>query len=108
MVLERGMRIGVLVQMAVVRPRCCVASGESCSLLSGMRKPGHGYAWECSTQDLAADLPLDESPLEWITTNAPTIPPEKIRSILGALGLHGDMALRKLGACSVGNGPEWL
>ena len=101
-VLERGMRIGVLGANGCGKTTLLRSIWGKLPLLSGMRKPGQRVRMGVFTQDLAADLPLDESPLEWITTNAPTTPPEKIRSILGALGLHGDMALRKLGACSGG------
>ena len=45
---------------------------------------------------------MEQSPLEWITSQATMIPPERIRSILGALGLPGDMALRDIHQLSGG------
>ena len=78
MVLKRGMRIGVLGANGCGKTTLLRSIWGKLPLLSGMRKPGQRVRMGVFTQDLAADLPLDESPLEWITTNAPTTPPEKI------------------------------
>lgn len=101
-VLERGMRVGVLGANGCGKTTLLRSLWGRLSLLSGLRKPGQRVRMGVFTQDLAAELPLDESALEWISGSAPSTPPEKIRSILGAMGLHGDMALRQLGACSGG------
>ena len=54
------------------------------------------------TQDLAAELPASSTALEYVTTLAPSVKPERVRSVLGALGLPGNSALRTIGKLSGG------
>lgn len=54
------------------------------------------------TQDLAADLPPEATALQWVADQAVTIPTERVRAILGALGLTGDAGTRLIGALSGG------
>ncbi|MBX2804223.1 MAG: ABC-F family ATP-binding cassette domain-containing protein [Myxococcales bacterium] len=70
--------------------------------LGGRRVVGDRVRVGLFSQDLAASLPVDVSSLEHLSAEVPTVPPERIRAVLGALGLPGDMALRPIGALSGG------
>ena len=100
--LERGMRVGVLGANGCGKTTLLRSLWGKLPLLKGLRKPGQRIRIGVFTQDLAAELPTDETPLEWISGQASMTPPERIRSILGALGLPGDMALRDIGQLSGG------
>src|SRR5690606_5499845 len=54
------------------------------------------------SQDLAAELPGEPSGLDWVSAQAPLVPPERIRATLGALGLGGEAALRPIAQLSGG------
>jgi ATP-binding cassette subfamily F protein 3 len=69
---------------------------------SGRRKLGKDVRIGVFSQDLAQALPPDLSGLEHVQTLAPTVPPQRIRAALGALGLRGDAALRPIGLLSGG------
>ena len=100
--IEREMRL------AVLGPNGCGKS-TLLSALSGRLKPhggrrrlGDRVRLGVFTQDLAADLPPEDSALDYVVSTAPMTPPEKIRAILGALGLSGEDALRPIGELSGG------
>ena len=92
--MHRGMRL------AVIGPNGCGKStflhtlAQRIPALSGdvLRPPALRVGF--FTQDLAADLPGDQSPLEIIAAQTPLTPPQQIRTILGAMGLSGEGALR--------------
>ena len=55
------------------------------------------------SQDLAQELPQSMSACEYVITHAgSTVTEERCRSIMGALGLVGDKAMRRIGALSGG------
>ena len=79
--LERGMRVGVLGANGCGKTTLLRTLWGRLPLLKGIRKPGQKIRIGVFTQDLAAELPMDESPLEWISNQATMTPPERIRSI---------------------------
>ncbi len=100
--LERGMRV------ALVGPNGCGKSTllQSVSgrlpLLSGRRQPGDRVRIGLFSQDLAQSLPSEPSGLEHLSETLPMISPERIRSVLGGLGLSGEGALKPIGVLSGG------
>ena len=59
----------------------------SLKLLAGRRVVGDRVRIGVFNQDLAATLPSDPSALAYLAAEVPTVPPQRIRAVLGALGL---------------------
>ena len=72
--------------------------------LNGARSEGDGLELGVFTQDLAQDLDQEARAVDVVTTKVrvldPTISDEKARAALGALGLTGEKAIRKVGFLS--------
>ncbi len=71
-------------------------------LTRGGRRVAEGVRLGVFTQEAARDLPPDLSALQQVLARAPAASPEQVRSILGALGLSGDSALREISSLSGG------
>ena len=71
-------------------------------LLDGRRRVGDRSRVGVFDQDLAASLPPDTDALSHLVELAPATPPQRLRAVLGALGLPGDMALRPIAKLSGG------
>ena len=104
--IERGMRM-------VVRGPNGAGKSTLLSALSGKLQPnvgarveGDGLALGVFTQDLAQDLDQEATAVEVVTRHVrqqyPGLSDERARSVLGALGLTGEKALRKVGDLSGG------
>jgi len=82
------------------------ALGGTLPLWGGRRIVGDGAKIAYFSQDLAQDLPLDMSPLEYVEMKAreadPNVTMEKCRQAVGALGLRDSIALTKIGVLSGG------
>ena len=100
--LERGMRL------ALLGPNGCGKSTLLRTLaghnrpLQGQRRPGDRLRMGVFHQDLASALPQDSTAVEHVQSAAPLAATQQVRSILGALGLSGDSALRAIGTLSGG------
>ena len=100
--IKRGQRILVLGPNGAGKSTLIKAVGGSLPLWKGTRKLGDGVKMSVFSQDLAQDLPLDKTGLEYVEEKAraedPSITLEKCRQALGALGIQNSMALQKIGA----------
>ncbi|HHO54601.1 MAG TPA: ABC-F family ATP-binding cassette domain-containing protein [Deltaproteobacteria bacterium] len=100
--LERGTRTVLLGPNGAGKSTVLLSLAGKLELLAGRRRVGDRVRIGLFNQDLAATLPPEPSALEHLCGEVPTVPPERIRSVLGALGLPGDMALRPIGKLSGG------
>ncbi len=100
--LERGVRIALLGPNGAGKSTILQSLAGTLKPLAGRRRVGDRVRIGLFSQDLAAALPADVSGLDHLVAEAPTVPPARIRAVLGALGLPGDMALRPIGALSGG------
>ncbi|KAF6249260.1 P-loop containing nucleoside triphosphate hydrolase protein [Scenedesmus sp. NREL 46B-D3] len=73
---------------------------------SGSVSQGQGVKLGIFDQDLAQELPLDETALDYVSDVArktdPSLTLEKVRAALGALGLTGSLPLQQIGSLSGG------
>lgn len=104
--LRRGMRVAVLGPNGEGKSTLLAALAGTLPVRSGSRKVGEGVAPGVFTQDLAQALPHDVVAVEHVLAVArssrPDVTMQTARSVLGALGLRGDAALRPIGALSGG------
>jgi len=100
--LERGIRVALLGRNGSGKSTILQTLAGRLRPLAGRRRVGDRVRIGVFSQDVAAALPGELSGLEHLTSEAPTVLPERIRAVLGALGLPGDMALRPIGALSGG------
>jgi ATP-binding cassette subfamily F protein 3 len=100
--LERGQRVALLGPNGCGKSTLLQTLAGRLKPLAGRRRVGDRTRIGVFAQDLAQALPQDLSPVTHMTTECPTIPPERIRAVLGALGLPGDMGLRRIGELSGG------
>ncbi|MCA9494199.1 MAG: ABC-F family ATP-binding cassette domain-containing protein, partial [Myxococcales bacterium] len=100
--LDRGMRLVLLGPNGCGKSTILRALAGDSVLLAGRRRLGDRVRIGVFHQDLAQELPPDPSPLDLLAQENPLVPPERVRSVLGALGLPGDMALRPIGVLSGG------
>ena len=99
--IKRGQRILVLGPNGAGKSTFIKAVGGSLALWGGKRKLGDGVKISYFSQDLAQDLPLEMTALEYVEEKARqedrSITLEKCRAALGALGIQNSMALAKIG-----------
>ena len=100
--LLRGQRIAVLGTNGCGKSTMLHALAGRLPLRGGLRKAGDRARIGVFTQDLAAELPMELSAMAAVMERAPLATPEKVRSVLGALGLSGGAGLRLVGALSGG------
>ena len=103
---KRGQRVLVLGPNGAGKSTLIKAIHGSIPLWGGARKMGDGVRISYFSQDLAQDLPLDMTALEYVESVAqredPLFKTEKCRQALGALGLRDSMALTRIGVLSGG------
>jgi ATP-binding cassette subfamily F protein 3 len=102
LVLERGMRVALLGPNGAGKSTLLHGIAGTLPLRAGRRTVGRGVRFGVFTQDLARDLPRDQTGLQVVQELVPIAPESKVRAALGALGLVGDMALRPVGTLSGG------
>jgi ATP-binding cassette subfamily F protein 3 len=100
--LERGMRLALLGPNGTGKSTLLHTIAGSLAPLAGRRRVGDRVRIGVFHQDLAQALPPDRSALEHGITENPLTPPERIRAVLGALGLSGGRAERPIGVLSGG------
>jgi len=105
--LERGMRCVVVGPNGAGKSTLLKSLAGDLRLLEGARTAGQGVALGVFNQDLAQELPLEQTGLEYvrgaaITAGVLEVKDERIRAVLGALGLSGPAALRPIGNLSGG------
>ncbi|TNE85647.1 MAG: ABC transporter ATP-binding protein [Deltaproteobacteria bacterium] len=100
--LERGQRIALLGPNGCGKSTLLKAMAGQLRLRKGRRIPGGRLRLGVFDQDVASRLPEEMTPLAWLSAEAPLVPPERIRAVLGALGLSGGGALREIGELSGG------
>ncbi|GIL85713.1 hypothetical protein Vretimale_13175 [Volvox reticuliferus] len=106
LIIRRGQRVLVLGPNGAGKSTLLKAIGGALPLWAGNRALGDGVRMAVFSQDLAQDLPLELSALEYVEgvarANDPGVTIEKCRQALGALGLTGNMPLQKIGVLSGG------
>ncbi len=102
LVLERGMRLALLGPNGCGKSTLLQTLAGRLPVLAGRRILGDRTRIGVFDQDLAATLPSDTDGLTHLVELAPATPPQKLRAVLGALGLPGDMALRPIAQLSGG------
>jgi ATP-binding cassette subfamily F protein 3 len=100
--LERGMRLALLGPNGCGKSTLLHTLAGGVAPLAGRRRVGDRVRVGVFHQDLAQALPAERSPLEHLSTENPLTPPERIRAVLGALGLPGQRAERPIGVLSGG------
>jgi ATPase subunit of ABC transporter with duplicated ATPase domains len=106
LVLQRKMRLIVLGPNGAGKSTLLAALAGRLPLRGGSRREGDGLSLGMFTQDLAQALPADAIAAQHVLAAAriaePLLPDERARAALGALGLRGDAALRRIGDLSGG------
>jgi ATP-binding cassette subfamily F protein 3 len=102
LLLLRGQRVAVLGPNGSGKSTLLAGLAGELAPRVGRRKVGKDVRMGVFRQDLAAHLPKELSALDVVQAAAPLAQPLRIRAALGALGLKGDAALRKIGALSGG------
>ena len=100
--LERGKRIALLGPNGSGKSTMLRALAGELLPLKGRRRVGDRSRIGVFTQDTASTLPTQVTPLQFLADLNPLVTPERIRAILGALGLSGGNALRPIGTLSGG------
>lgn len=100
--LVRGMRLAVIGPNGAGKSTFLQTLAGKLRPLGGQRRLGRRVKLGVFDQDLAAVLPSNETALDYVTGEAPRAGEPRVRSILGALGLTGDAALREIGPLSGG------
>ncbi len=100
--LERGMRLVLLGPNGCGKSTLLQSLAGRLKLLGGRRRVGDRSRIGVFDQDLAATLPPDTDALTHLSELVPATPPQRLRAVLGALGLPGEMALRPISQLSGG------
>lgn len=100
--LERGMRVALVGDNGCGKSTLLKTLSGQLAPLAGRRFPGDRVRMGIFHQDLAATLPVDQTGFEVVSASAPLLNDTQVRSVLGALGLSGDRAMRPIGALSGG------
>jgi ATP-binding cassette subfamily F protein 3 len=103
---EKGMRIAVRGPNGAGKSTLLAGLSKKLAVAAGERVEGDNLALGVFTQDLAQDLDQTARAVDVVTNTAraydPTISDETARSVLGALGLRQEKALRLVGHLSGG------
>ncbi len=100
--LEPGSRLALLGPNGCGKSTLLRALAGHLALSGGRRRVAEGVRLGVFTQEAARELNTELSALDQVLARAPTASPEQVRSVLGALGLSGDAALRPVGSLSGG------
>ena len=104
--LERGWRVVLCGPNGAGKTTLLRALAGNVALRSGRRKLGQDASLGFFRQDLAQELPLDAVALDHVCAAARAFAPdtteERVRGVLGALGLRADAVFRRIGDLSGG------
>ena len=100
--LEPGSRLALLGPNGCGKSTLLRALAGLLPLSSGRRRVAEGVRLGIFTQEAARELQAEPSALDQVLQRAPAASPEQVRSVLGALGLSGDAALRPVSSLSGG------
>lgn len=100
--IDRGMRVALVGDNGCGKSTLLKTLSGELAPLAGRRFPGDRVRLGVFHQDLAASLPREETGFDVVRAAAPLLTDTRIRSILGALGLSGDRAMRPIGQLSGG------
>lgn len=100
--LERGMRLALLGPNGCGKSTLLRAMWGKHPIQTGRRRIDDRARVGLFHQDVAAALPGETTPLQYVSGQVPQTPPQRIRAVLGALGLTGDDALRPISTLSGG------
>ena len=100
--IDRGMRVALVGDNGCGKSTLLKTLAGELAPLAGRRFPGDRVRMGVFHQDLAASLPMEETGFDVVREAAPLLTDTRIRSILGALGLTGDRAMRPIGQLSGG------
>ncbi|MFM2160505.1 MAG: hypothetical protein RLZZ383_17 [Pseudomonadota bacterium] len=100
--LLRGERLALLGPNGIGKSTLLAAIAGTLSLSAGRRRLGREVRVGWYRQDVAQALAPDATPLEVVPAASPLTPEPRVRGVLGALGLRGDAALRRIGDLSGG------
>ena len=104
--LSREMRVVVLGPNGAGKSTLLKSLAGTMDLLEGTRTLGERVKLGVFSQDLAQELPMDKQALDYVLETArldnPLLKEIEGRQSLGALGISGNMALRKIGSLSGG------
>ena len=102
LVIERGQRIAVLGPNGGGKSTLLAALAGRLRPEGGRVVRGRDVLLGVFTQDLAQALPTEKTGLDHLLAESPSTLARDARAALGALGLHGDLALRPIGSLSGG------
>ncbi len=100
--IEPGSRLALLGPNGCGKSTLLRAIAGLLPLSDGRRRVAEGVRLGVFTQEAARDLDPGQSGLDQVLAKAPMASPEQARSVLGALGLSGEAALRDVGSLSGG------
>jgi ATP-binding cassette subfamily F protein 3 len=100
--LEPGSRLALLGPNGCGKSTLLRAVAGLLPLAAGRRRVAEGVRIGVFTQEAARDLEPELHAVDQVLVKAPAASPERVRSVLGALGLSGEMALRPIRSLSGG------
>ena len=100
--LLRGERLALIGPNGIGKSTLLAAIAGTLPLSAGRRRLGREVRIGWYRQDVAQALRADATPLEVAHAASPLTPEPRVRGVLGALGLRGDAALRRIGDLSGG------
>jgi ATP-binding cassette subfamily F protein 3 len=100
--LLRGERLALIGPNGIGKSTLLAALAGTLALQRGRRRLGRDVRIGWYRQDVAQALDPVATPLEVVHAASPLTPEPRVRSVLGALGLRGDAALRRIGDLSGG------
>mmetsp|Transcript_46102 Transcript_46102/g.108785 ORF Transcript_46102/g.108785 Transcript_46102/m.108785 type:complete len:772 (+) Transcript_46102:38-2353(+) len=102
----RGMRLAILGPNGCGKSTLLAALTGRLPLLSGERKLAESMEMGIFTQDLAQELDLNQVAMDYVSKTVqdkdPSINLERVRAVMGALGLTGSKATQRIGTMSGG------
>jgi ATP-binding cassette subfamily F protein 3 len=100
--LQRGERLALVGRNGSGKSTLFAAVAGRLRPQAGTIVRGEGFRLGEFRQDLVTSLPGSEPALDYLRNQVPGVRPERIRAVIGALGLRGDDVMRPIGELSGG------